>query len=110
MENKIILEKGKYFLADLTEVKDLKPVMVIHGDDGEYDLWDFQKKDEVDYVYKDSQIGLFAVKDEGDSYFNVFEIKENVEVTLVFGRVVFGEEFMLWDRRGRLDLTSIEKC
>lgn len=109
MENKIILKKGKYFLEDVSEFKKLKPVLVIYGDDGAYSLFDFNKNDEVDYVYKDSRIGVFEAIEHFNYFYDTIELKEDTEVSIKQGCVVFGEEFLLVDRTGRLDLTSVEK-
>lgn len=108
MKKEIILEKGKYFLADVCEVKNLSPVALINGDDGEYVLWDFVKKENADFVWKDSQIGLFVAEDDNEN-FQVFELEEKTKAVIEGGAVSFGERFLLIDERGHSLLTSIEK-
>lgn len=108
MKKEIIIEKGKYFLADVCEVKNLSPVALINGDDGEYVLWDCLKKENVDFVWKDSQIGLFVAEDDNED-FQVFELKEKTKAVIDGGAVSFGERFLLIDERGHSLLTSIER-
>lgn len=109
MKKEIIIEKGKYFLADVCDVRDAKPILLIGGDDGEYTLWDCVKKQDVDFVWKDSNIGVYAAEKIGGD-FEVFELKESAEVSVSGGGVSFGDKFLLIDERGRSLLARVERC
>lgn len=109
MKKEIILEKGKYFLADISEVNNATPIALINGDDGEYRLWDCEHKIYVDFIWKDSQIGLF-VAENNDTYYQGFELNEKTEAVIEGGAVSFGDKFLLIDERCRSMLTSIENA